>query len=463
MRNKVLLLNPPAETKFIRDFYCSFSAKANYYWPPQDLLALSAILSQKYKVEVLDAVSLNLDKDTCYKKIMKSPATVLVFTTGSASFDKDIKFIERVRNNKDIKIIGISSIFRFIGKEIMGKYPFLDVLLMDFTDENIISYLMGNYTSCDNMIYREGCDIHVFRKDKEGDFSIGISAHELFAHRSNRIPMFGDSPFAIVVSSIGCCFKCKFCVAGTLKLRKRILTEVIEELKYISNLGTKKVFFVDPIFTADKNRVFEFCENIRNGGIKIEWICNAHPATLQDQSLLEAMKKAGCKALLIGVESANDNILSMYNKSTDIGQIKLAFRLCQNSGIKTLAYFIIGLPGEDRKSIEKTIKFAKDIKCDYASFGYATADIGTELRKDALRNNWLIVNREDEAFDSSAKPVFRTSQLSEGEARELLSVAYRRFYIRPGYIIKRFLEVNSLGDLRILLKGGRLLLKKSAL
>ena len=314
MRDKVLLLNPPANIKYIRDFYCSFSSKANYYWPPQDLVVLSGILRQKYEVEVLDAVSSNFEEDICYKKIIKSSAIALIFTTGIVSFDKDMEFIERIKKDKNIKVIGISSIFRSIGKEIMESCPFLDALLIDFTDESIVDYLMGDYTKCDYIIYRKGGDIHLSRKDKEGEFSIGIPLHELFINRSNRIPIFGDSPFSIMVGSIGCNFKCKFCVAGTIKLRKRILMEVIEELKYISNLGIKRVFFVDPIFTADKNRVFEFCEDLKSNGIKIEWICNAHPATLQDERLLKGMKIAGCKALMIGIESANDEYPSSIRK-----------------------------------------------------------------------------------------------------------------------------------------------------
>lgn len=463
MRDKVLLLNPPANIKYIRDYYCSFSAKTNYYWPPQDLLVLSGILKQNYEVEFLDAISSNLREDICYDRIIKSSAIALVFTTGTVSLGRDIGFVERIKKDKNIKVIGSSSIFRFIGKEIMERYPFLDALLTDFTDKDILYYLIGDYTKCNRIVYRDQDKIHIVQKNSNGDFSTGIPLHELFINHSNRIPIFGDLPFTIVVGSIGCNFRCKFCVAGTIKLRKRLLQEVIDELKYILNLGIKRVFFVDPIFTADKKRVFEFCESLKNDNIEIEWLCNAHPATVQDKNLLKSMKEAGCQALMIGVESANDDILKEYNKGTNIEQIREAFRLCRKIGLKTLAYFIIGLPGEDNKSIKRTIRFTKEIKCDYASFGYASPDIGTELRAESLKNGWIRNLAQSNVFDSSARPTLRTEQLSEEETKELLHMAYRQFYLRPCYIIKKLLEVKFLGDIKLLLKEGWSLLKKNIL
>lgn len=463
MKDKVLLLNPPANIKYIRDFYCSFSSKTNYYWPPQDLLVLSGILRQNYEVEVLDAVGTNLKEDICFNKIMECSAIAVVFTTGTASFGKDIRFVERIKKNKNIKIIGSSSIFRFIGKDTMERFPFLDALIFDFVNHDIIDYLKDNYAKCEYIIHKRGNNIYLPRKEKEGDFSVGIAMQKLFINHSNRIPIFGDSPFSIVVGSIGCNFKCKFCVAGTMKLRIRVLREVIEELQYIFSLGIKKVFFVDPLFTADKNRVLEFCAGLKKNNIKIGWACNAHPITLQDNNLLRIMKEAGCQVLMIGVESANEDILKTYNKGTTIGQIKTAFELCRKSKIKTLAYFIIGLPGEDDKMVKMTIKLAKEIKCDYASFSYATPEIGTELREESLARNWIIDPTLNGEFDSSTTPILRTNQLSEEKAQKLLHAAYKQFYIRPSYIIKKFLEIRSLGDVKLLLKQGCLLIKKNIL
>lgn len=460
MKDQVILLNPPADRKYIRDYYCSFSAKSNYYWPPQDLLVLSGILRQDYAIEFIDAIGAKIKESICRERIIKSAATILIFTTGTVSLEKDMEFISKIKQQRnDLQVIASSSIFRFLDKEVTVKYPFLDGLIADFTDKGIIDFLKeGNRTK--NRIFSQK---NTAPAVKDNNFNIGIPLQELFINQKNRLPFFKDSPFTISVGSVGCAFRCKFCIAGTMELRQRDLGEIIAEVKYIDALGIKKIFFVDPLFTADKDRVLEFCRNLQDNLLKIEWICNAHAATILDSGLLEKMKEAGCRALMIGVESGNDEILKKYAKGADTRQIKKAFALCRKTGIKTLAYFIIGLPGEDMQSIKGMIKFAKGLKCDYASFGFATPDIGTELRNASLLKKRVNEADWDKELDSSTNPVLSTDQLSAEEIRKFKNSAYRQFYLRPNYIIQRISEIRSLGDLRVLMEGGLLLLKTSIL
>lgn len=463
MKEKILLLNPCGREKYIRDFYCSFSPRADYYWPPQDLLGLSAILQDEYEVEFLDAMALGLDETACFDKVLKSGASTIVFATGSASFKEDIALAERLKKRENIKIMGCASLFRFIAKDTLEKYPFLDALIHDFTDRDILYYLRQDFSRCRHIAYRRQGNVFLPQEEGDGDFGIGICRQELFIGRASSIPLFPGSPFSIVFTSVGCSLRCKFCVAGKFRLRKRILEEVISELKYIKTLGIKNVFFVDPLFTAEKKRVFEFCDSLGESNVRFDWICNAHACTLQDENMLRAMKASGCKALMIGAESGDEEILKRYNKGADIEQIKNAFALCQRFKIKTLAYFIIGLPGEDEVSIKKTIDLAKEINCDYASFGYATPDIGTELRDECLEKHWIDDSLGQEDFDPSGGPVLRTAQLSQKRVRKMLRQAYRQFYMRPGYILKKIMEERSPENLRALLKGGYSLIRKNIL
>jgi radical SAM superfamily enzyme YgiQ (UPF0313 family) len=461
MIKKILLLNPPAPGRYIRDFYCSFSSKANYYWPPQDLVVLSGILSSSFEVEALDAVASRIKEEVCLERILKSPAEAVIFATGSVSFAQDLAFIKRLKKNKDIKAIGSGSIFRFLGKEILQDYPFLDALISDFTDKGIVRYLAGDYAGCQGISYRDRNEIHIAAQPSDAvDFEVGIPPHELFASRSNRLPFFGDSGFAVVVTSFGCNFSCGFCVAGQVALKKRSLPEVLDELSYISKLGIKKVFFADPNFTAQNERVLEFCANLENRNIKLGWVCNAHSANLINEEMLKAMKEAGCLALMIGVESSSDEILRKYKKGTSAELLRKAFGLCRKLGIKTLGYFIIGLPGEDKSSVQRTIEFAKELDCDYASFGYATADIGTGLREEVLASNRLS-SAHLARIDSSTASNILSDKLSDGELGGLMRSAYRQFYFRPGYLARKILEARTPGDIRFLAGGGLTLLKKN--
>ncbi|MEI6832066.1 MAG: radical SAM protein [Candidatus Omnitrophota bacterium] len=456
MKEKIILLNPPrviSSVPIIRDFYCSFSSKAGYYWPSQDLLSLSGILRTDYDVKVIDAVPHNINEKDCFEMISGMHAQALIFTTGMASFQDDLRFIESVKNKINLKIIASSSVFRFNGEEILSRYPFLDALITDFTDKSIIAYLHGDYSSCVSLLSREGKNIYMEKEEQGQEFSIGTPLYESFFNKNNRIPLFGNQPFAITFSSFGCKFNCSFCVASKIRIKFRNLDEVVSDLGYIRRLGIKNVFFVDPLFTAEKTRIMQLSGRIKSLGL--DWICNSHPATICDEEVLMAMKESGCKAVMIGVESGDDEMLKRCAKGTNTEQIKQVFVLCRKLKIKTLAYFIIGLPGETKCSAQKTIEFAKRIQCNYASFGYATPDIGTDLAKKA--------NFTGNCFDPSLEPVLLNENLTKEETIKLFRDAYRNFYLRPGYILRMLAGVHSLADLGLLLKEGSRLLRRNIL
>lgn len=462
MNRKILLLNPPAASKYIHDFYCSFSSKANYYWMPQDLICLSGVLRDDFEVEVLDTIGANLGKEESFKRIVNGHWDAIIFTTGIASFKKDLEFMKEVKESINTKVIGVGGIFKDIALDCMNKNKFIDALLPDFISRGVIDYLKGYYEECTNVFYRYNGEIKVLFKDIDDNFCIGIPMHELFNLSFNRMPLFGDSDFAVTVGSFGCNFNCSFCAAGTVKLKKRSLPDFLNELIYLSKLGVKKVFFTDPNFAADNLRVLEFCRQIEANNLKIEWICNAHCANILDEGLLMRMKEAGCSAIMIGVESASDLILKKYNKRTDLKLIKHVFSLCRKLKIKTLAYFIFGLPGEDEKSLKQTIKLAKRLKCDYASFSYATADIGTVLRKESEVNGWLADSQEGNN-DSSVATDIVAYGLTQDAIDRLVHRAYLEFYMRPSYMVKKLCEVRNLGDLKLLYKGATTLLRRNIL
>ncbi|MFH0790273.1 MAG: hypothetical protein V2A64_01430, partial [Candidatus Omnitrophota bacterium] len=101
---KIILLNPPAKGIFIRDYYCSFSSKADYYWPAQDLVILSGILSGSYDVVVIDAIGDKLSFKACRGQILAENFDAIIFATGTATLADDIKFIEMLKQKKSLRL-----------------------------------------------------------------------------------------------------------------------------------------------------------------------------------------------------------------------------------------------------------------------------------------------------------------------------------------------------------------------
>jgi len=179
--------------------------------------------------------------------------------------------------------------------------------------------------------------------------------------------------------------------------------------------------------------------------------------TLHEETL-SWMKAAGCHTLMIGVESGSDETLDMLSKGTNRNEIIDGFALCRKQGIKTLAYFIIGLPGETKDAIEETIRFAKELKPDFASFTVLTPDYGSALRQEAIDKGW--VDPELRLFDQSNFPVFTAGNLSREDIWKLREKAMRSFYLRPSYLVKKFFGIRSFRDMALLIDQARAMFVK---
>jgi len=262
---KVLLVNPPSEHLCIRDYYCSFSSQANYYWPPQDLVLLSGTLKDITQVEYFDPQGERLSAKDSLDHIASNAYDAVVFTSGSLSLETDLSFIKAVKERLPLaKTILSGAPFVFIGAEVIRQSPFLDGILLDFTNTDLLHFLGREYRCIKNMFYRSQDGRVVLENASLADsFSIPIPYHRLFLSGRHRLPVFvfGHKPFLTTIASTGCPFKCTFCTAGRIKYRYRELNNLIAELKEMRlRLGVRNVFFADSHFLADSLRSRAICE-----------------------------------------------------------------------------------------------------------------------------------------------------------------------------------------------------------
>ena len=444
---KILLLNPPSTKLYIRDYYCSFSSKTKYCWPPQDLIALSGIIGRSHRVEYLDPYAHNYGPDKTLEVIIKGGYTAMVFTTGSVSLRADLDFMKKTKENyPGIKIIGSSSIFRFIGERIMKEAAFIDGALLDFTNSDILSFLAGDYAGIKNMLYRKQEGEVICRQDAQsGDFSFPAPFHSLFNSPHYKLPffIFKNQPFVTVISSLGCPFKCAFCVASGIKYRRRDLDNLMEELSYLlRHSAPRNIFFADCNFTAEKERTKEICSRLHTDyrGV-FNWICNSRVEPLLEAKTAGLLKNAGCRMVMLGAESGDQRTLNKYNKNISAPQIKEAVDNCRRNGIYTLLYFMLGLPGEDDDSLKNTADLISGLNCDFISISFAVPDFGTGLRKESLERGFC----PDElgGWDHSAGQ-YLTGGWKNGELEQARNSIYKKFYLRPSWILRRTKELAGL-------------------
>ena len=459
---KVLLLNPPGDKRYFRDYYCTKVSKADYYYHPVDLVYLSGILNECYEVYVIDAIAEEYSDEECLKKIKKIKPNIILSLVASPSFPLDINFLKKVKKENPNTVIAITGdVSRELKKEILIKYLFLDAVLLDFSTNDFIKYIVRKSNIIvDNIIYRdddaifEGKEIHGY-----GEFNIPIPRWDLFNLDAYSFPFSRRKPVATILTDFGCPFNCSFCPISTLGFKLRDLDGVLDEMSILKNLGVNELFFRDQTFGVDKKRTLKLCKGMIKERFKFGWTCFSRVDVL-DKEILDVMKKSGCHTIMFGVETADEEQLKKYNKNIKLKGIEETIRLARQIGIRTVGTFIIGLPGDSRDSILKTIEFSKKIKLDFASFNIATPRFGTELRKDSVKKGWI--DDTIMTLDSSnSKPVWKDQDVSNDELVELKNYANRAFYLRPNYVLRRIIGLRTVEELKSYIKEGTKLLVKT--
>jgi radical SAM superfamily enzyme YgiQ (UPF0313 family) len=180
--------------------------------------------------------------------------------------------------------------------------------------------------------------------------------------------------------------------------------------------------------------------------VRVDWICQTRVDTV-DAELLALMKRAGCHSIDFGIESGNDEILQSMSKGITKEKARRAFRLCRQAGIRASGFFIVGMPGETETTVQDTIRFAKELDCHVASFSipipYQETPLG-ELVGDGP---------VPESMDDVSEPAFATVGLSKRRILELRNQAYGEFYLRPGYVVRRMLQIRSWREFKIHIRG----------
>jgi radical SAM superfamily enzyme YgiQ (UPF0313 family) len=223
----------------------------------------------------------------------------------------------------------------------------------------------------------------------------------------------------------------------------------------------KEIFMYDDTFGVDRQRVLDICDELLKRNLKIAWDVRTRVNTV-DEQILSKMKQAGCQRIHYGVEAGTQKILEVLRKGITLEMVEKTFKLTQKIGIKAEAYFMIGAPTETKKDILKTIEFMKKINPDYVHITIATPFPATDLYRLGLKQRVLPFDywqKFAESPTSDFKPFFWEKELSREELILLLKKAYRSFYMRPGYIFKKIIQLKSWKDLLKKAKAALKLLK----
>lgn len=457
--SKVLLLYPPIINQVSHINIKAFDRIIGHY-PPLGLLYIATYLKEftDYEVEILDCFAEKINFTEIREKI-KEIRPDIVGISAMTHFLVDVVELARIAKElfPNIKVI-VGGPHATIYPVTTVKNEYIDYAISGEAEicfKKLIDAILDNRPEEDiSGIPGVANKLHVKQQKSDEDIQqqrindlneIPFPDRNLINNGKYFSVFAKKGVFTTLMTSRGCPFNCIFCDRLGKNFRPAKAERVIQEIKACINLGIRKFFIHDDTFTVDKERVRQICETIIKEGFEIEWEARSRVDCV-DYGLLKIMKQAGLVRMSFGVESGNERILESLRKKITLNRVREVFKWCRELGIRTLADFMIGSPGETTKEINDTLDFIKQIMPNYVQFCITCPYPATPLYKKLLEEGkingdiWLEFSKDPKI---NFIPPIASEYFSREELERITARAYRKTYFSLPFIAREIKKIRS--------------------
>lgn len=397
---KILLINPP-----IREW-----AKPNLV--PLGLAYIAAVLRQEgHQVEVMDINAFRWNQGEIEEKIKKAEFH-LAGTGGIVTVYRYIKWLVSTlkKYHPDKKVMVGGSVATSVPRTLMERTA-TDIACIgegERTAKEVVWALEkgGDLSQVDGIWYKDkknGIHATKAREPIKDLDCLPLAAYDLFpmdiylrnpVGAPNRNKWIDGCPVDNTLSinlfaTRGCPYKCIYCYHDFMGqgYRTRSPQNVLSEMEMLyQRYGVKYFHFVDDEFVMNKKFLHEFCKKVRESGLGFTWGCSGR-VNLMTEDLIATMANSGCVLIGYGIESGSQKMLDIMRKRVTVEQAKQAVQLTQKYLGWADCSFMIGTPGETRKTIQETIDFCKELNLVPEVIFFITPYPGAELYEIAKAQN----------------------------------------------------------------------------
>lgn len=446
----VLLINPQRIIKNKKNIW----GRVASCMPPLGLgYIASLLLLYNIRVEILD---MNAERPTLkqFKDIIKNKSPDYIGITSMTNLIKTSLEIAKICKEALPKTkIVLGGVHPTIMPEEVLRSPYVNYVVRGEGEYAFKELVKGkNPSKILGLSYKKkGKIIHNPNRQLIKDLdSIPHPAYHLLPMKKYHpaIGSYKRLPAISIISSRGCPGECTFCYKDMFGrvVRNRSAGNIIDEILLLKKrYGIKEISFYDDTFAVNHKLVREFCNIIIKDKIDITWSCFAR-TNLVNYDLLTLMKKSGCHQICYGVESGDEQILRNIKKHILPKHSINAIKMTKKAGIEARATFMLGNPGETEETIKKTIKFACELNPDVALFNITTPYPGTGMYNWAKEKEYLNTYDWDK-YDLS-RVVMDIPTINSKVTEKYYKLAYRKFYMRPRYIISRLFRIRNFNDIK---------------
>ena len=457
---KVLIINEPFVKDFCRTQRWAARSRGRVLRAPDWLAYAAAVLEKNgHDVRLIDLVAEDKTKEDLRLLVRREGPDFVVLDSTTPSIYSDIECARIVKEESNAKVIMVGPHISALPEETLklakGAVDIACIGEYDYTVRDAVE----NYDRLDTVLgmayYRDGLvRINPARPLIENLDDLPFPA---WGHLDLMKYFDGGKlyPYIDIISGRGCPNRCIFClwpqVMHGVGYRLRSAKNVVDEMEYDIRLcpavaRTGEFFFEDDTFTVNKPRAMEICQEITRRGLKITFSVNSR-ADDADLEMFKLMKRAGCRELLAGFESGSQAMLQGMNKRITLEKSRRFMEYARKCGLDVHGCFVIGLPGETEESARQTIDFALSLGLNTAQFSGAVPFPGTRFYDIVRENNWLnALDYGDWLKEGEQTGVVAYPELSGERINYFVDSGLKRFYLRPGYILKFLFKTRSMSD-----------------
>jgi hopanoid biosynthesis associated radical SAM protein HpnJ len=466
---KTLFLNPPSFENFDGGAGSRWPAtrEIESYWYPVWLAYPAGMLEG---ARLLDAPPHYVSAEETIN--IAKEYEFLVLYTSTPGFPGDIRLVKKIKEaNPTMKIAFVGPHVTVLPERSLRDCAELDFICRKEFDYSVVEFAQGKPISeiLGISYLKDGAIVHNPDRPQMQDLDAmphvtDVYKRDLDVTRYN-VP-FLLNPFVSLYTTRGCPAQCTFCLwpqtTSGHAWRKRSTDDVAAEMAkakaYWPNV--REFFFDDDTFNIQQARTVELCAKLKPLGLT--WSCTSRVTT--NFETLKAMKEAGCRLLIVGYESGDQQILKNIKKGATIERARQFTKDCHKLGLVIHGDFILGLPGETHETINNTIAFAKELDVETIQVSVAHAYPGTELYDYAVSNGFMV--KDTKMVDDGGHQLAHI-QYPGLPADDILDAVHRfydEYYFRPkaAYRIVRKAIFNT-ADRKRLYKEAKAFLKTRAM
>lgn len=259
----------------------------------------------------------------------------------------------------------------------------------------------------------------------------GRGRRELRNVRPDRA-IFGNRNYqniTLVEYARGCNFRCDFCSITAFHEAAQNHRPAVDVAREMEESGSRRFFVVDDNIVSEPSKTIELCREIAPLGVN--WVGQASIHIAERDDVLEELVASGCRGVLIGMESINEDNLTAMGKQWNTARLSYADSLRQfrKHGLAVYGTFVFGYDEDDWSVIRDSVLFAREHKLFLAAFNHLVPFPGTPLYR-RLQTQGKLLN-DPWWLDPGGRVgdvVFRPARMDPEELRDGCLWARREFY-----------------------------------